>query len=480
MTTKECSSCTTTNPVSANFCRRCGCRFPEHTKPGVSQKCHIDSFAVTTQSNGKFLVEWNAVNADKVIINGQDVTGLNKLVVTVRGSQTILLRAENATSFDIKESNVVYDSQIIYKDKIVEKKVISRVNITLKKILILFIAISAISIYYAYQLEDANYKGRRYLSEVFGYKPYLWVNGADTCRMVHIKANGESVKFDIKTNASEYEILDLPNWCTLNKNDSTFTIMATKNTQSDRTAAVRVKTNDNEIIISLIQAKYKPQRLLVNNRKVVNSNLSASSGRITYQVSTDADNYDITSLSPWFKVIAKGPNSFTIKYEENTSMDLERKGKFKVNAGGMEVSINLIQTYAKKITGQIKDVTVEHNVIKDGVVGMKILLDLSVQNMKGIEGVCAVYFYYQDGRTVKDKNQRYYTNSGDAAAHTIINPIYDSSLYTDLEIFMPYNELEVGPGKHDLKFYCIVWERSSSQSNIVAQSQYYHFTLTNN
>ena len=76
--------------------------------------CHIENFAIKKQSNGKFLVEWNAINADKVTINGRDVTGQNRFIATVKDSQMILLRVDNTTSFDVKEVNVVYDSQTIY------------------------------------------------------------------------------------------------------------------------------------------------------------------------------------------------------------------------------------------------------------------------------------------------------------------------------------------------------------------------------
>lgn len=392
MTTKECSSCKTSNPVSANFCRKCGHRFPEHTKPGKSQMCHIENFSIKKQSNGKFLVEWDAINADRVTLNGIDVTGGNKFIATVKGSQTISLRAENATSYDEKEANVVYDSQTVYKDKIVEKKVVSATNVTAIIFLILFMAISASSLYYAYQLEDYNYNGDRYLSDVFGYKPYLMVNGSNADRTVEVPAQGASLMYDINTNASEYEVLDLPNWCTLEKSGSHFIIKAIKNRQSERTANIRVKTK----------------------------------------------------------------------------------------AEGMEVKINLTQA-AEKITGEIKDITVEYDVFKDGVKGMKILVDFSVENMKGIDGYCAVYFYYENGNKVMDKNQKYTATDGHAATHTTIKPGYHPiTVYTDLEIFMPYNELEVGSGKHNLKFCCILWENSSSSANSIAQSQYYSFTLTNN
>ena len=211
---------------------------------------------------------------------------------------------------------------------------------------------------------------------------------------------------------------------------------------------------------------------------MVDSNLSAASGQITYKVATDADSYEVTSLSSWFKVIAQGTESFTISYEENPKRT-ERTDWFKVKAEGMEVKINLTQA-AQKITGEIKDITVEHNVFKDGVKGMKILVDFSVQNMKGIDGSCAVYFYYENGNRVKDSNGSYATSDNQAATHKTIKPSYDNSSYTDVEIFMPYNELEVGTGKHSLKFYCKIWEYSTSSAVSVTQSQYYSFTLTNN
>ena len=153
MTSKECPSCKTSNPESASYCRKCGTRFPEHTKPGKSHMCHIENFAIKKQSNGKFLVEWNAINADKVTINGRDVTGQNRFIATVKDSQMILLRVDNTTSFDVKEVNVVYDSQTIYKDKVVERTVTSATNVVTIILLIVFIIISAFSLHYAYRLE---------------------------------------------------------------------------------------------------------------------------------------------------------------------------------------------------------------------------------------------------------------------------------------------------------------------------------------
>ncbi len=490
MTTKECSSCKTANPIYASFCRKCGHRFPEHTKPGGNNMCHIENFSVKRQINDKFIVEWNAVNADKITLNGSNVTGYNKYTVTIKGSQIITLRAENSISSDVKESHVVYDSQIIYKDKIVKKNVPSETSIHIIIWLTVFVLLSMILVWYAYRLEDNNYNGTKCLSAVFGYKPYLMINGETNDRTVIIPAQGAALIYDIKTNADKYEIQNIPDWCVVDKNNLNFVINVPKNKLIKRNANIIVKTEDDNITLHLQQDLFKPQQLLVNDKREVYSHISSSSGQLTYQVSTDADEYEIAYLSPWFKVVYKDQNSFTIAYEKNPYPAV-RENFFKVKVDGIEVKINLIQssasnnTYVKKTstikektvkekTGEIKDITIEHNVYKNGVKGMKIYVDATLRNMKGVEGSCAVYFYYKDGTKVKDKNKKYYTSDGDAATHVSIKPDSDIKVYTDLEIFMPYNELEVGAGKHELKFYCILWEKSSS----IAQSQFYNFILT--
>lgn len=478
MTTKECSSCKTSNPVSANFCRKCGHRFPEHTKPGKSQMCHIENFSIKKQSNGKFLVEWNAINADKVILNGRDVIGKNKFIATVNGSQTISLRAENAISYDEKEANVVYDSQTVYKYKIVEKKVVSATNVTAIIFLILFMAISAYSLYYAYQLEDRNYNGDRYLSDVFGYKPYLMVNGSNADRTVEVPAQGTALMYDINTNASEYDVLDLPNWCTLEKDSSSFIIQASKNRLKERKADVKIRTAKDSMIIHLKQNVYKPSMLLVNNETSVETHLGALSGSVTYQIETDAVDYDIKSLPSWITVTSKSINSFTISYSENTSNDYYREGQLVVAAEGMKSMITIKQS-AKNITGKFKNIDIQHTT-KDGIKGIKVLADFTLNNMCGVDGQYAVYFYHTDGSKVLGNNKQYCTADGHVATSKSIKPRYVGSSYTAQELFIPYNEIITTKGKHNLMLHCVIWEFSNANAVKVIQSQDYSFTLTNN
>ena len=130
------------------------------------------------------------------------------------------------------------------------------------------------------------------------------------------------------------------------------------------------------------------------------------------------------------------------------------------------------------ISGEIKDITVEHNVYNGDVKGMNILVDFDVRGMKGIDGKLSAYFYYQDGNKLMDTNQKYNAEDGHTAASVTFKPGYDIATYTDYKIFMPYSELEVGAGEHHLKFICNIWEYSSGSANKVAISQYVNFKLT--
>jgi hypothetical protein len=149
-----------------------------------------------------------------------------------------------------------------------------------------------------------------------------------------------------------------------------------------------------------------------------------------------------------------------------------------ITEGKEELLSFVLQPKPVGISGEIKDVTLEHNVYKDGVKGMNILVDFDVRGMKGLDGKCSAYFYYQDGGKVMDTNQKYDTTDGQAAVSVSFKSSYDNSTYTDYKIFMPYSELEVGTGEYHLKVTCTLWEYSSGSAKKVASSKYVNFKFT--
>jgi hypothetical protein len=95
---------------------------------------------------------------------------------------------------------------------------------------------------------------------------------------------------------------------------------------------------------------------------------------------------------------------------------------------------------------------VDYDITEEGQKGMRIHLKFSAYGMKDMDGFVAVYFEYNDevGGYVKDKNQKYNSTAGDAALYKAIKPAYDPADYNDLQLFMPYNELDLEPGEYDI------------------------------
>ena len=89
----------------------------------VDYRCSIKNFSVKKQTDDRFLVLWDTLNANKVTLNDKDVTGQKKSILTINGSLNVVLRAENTTSSDTKECFIVNELQTIVTEKIIEKEV---------------------------------------------------------------------------------------------------------------------------------------------------------------------------------------------------------------------------------------------------------------------------------------------------------------------------------------------------------------------
>jgi hypothetical protein len=96
--------------------------------------------------------------------------------------------------------------------------------------------------------------------------------------------------------------------------------------------------------------------------------------------------------------------------------------------------------------------TVDYKAKENNQDGMMIHLKFAVHNMKDSLAYIAVFFMFNDyhGSALKDSNQQYYSSGGDVALFKDIKPGFDPANYDDLQIFMPYTELDLGPGNYDL------------------------------
>ena len=104
-----------------------------------------------------------------------------------------------------------------------------------------------------------------------------------------------------------------------------------------------------------------------------------------------------------------------------------------------------------KPSAEFEKIWVDYNVREEGRLGMRIHVKFSVYNMKDVDSYLAVYFEKADGTRLTSANRKYSSTDGQTAVFRALKPGYDDTIYKDLEVFMPYDELKLTNGKYDLK-----------------------------
>lgn len=126
----------------------------------------------------------------------------------------------------------------------------------------------------------------------------------------------------------------------------------------------------------------------------------------------------------------------------------------------------------------IKSVETQHNVVQNGQKGMNIIVNYSVEGMKGKTGDLNAYFYFEDGTPLKDGNKSsvpcYGTYGGSVVVGKQFTPRYDDVAMSST-LFMPYDELHLRKGKFSLKYYCAIFDDEMKQQ---ATSDWRYFTFT--
>lgn len=303
------------------------------------------------------------------------------------------------------------------------------------------------------------------------YASYLRVNSNTSSESLNFSSGYDSETVSVTTDG-EYEIEELPSWCSIsNQTKNSFTLSCSNNSStSSRSGSFSVTAGEYSVRVNVSQAG-KASYLSVNGSSSTQYyDVSASSQTKTFNVSS-SDSYYVRNLPSWCSVTNKYSGSFGLKINANKSS--YRSDWFTVECGGKSVRIYIRQAANTAPTGEIHKVWVDHNVYEDGVKGMRVHVKFSVYGMKGKSGQCALYFYDNQGESLRDINQRYRTSNGNVATHDDFTPGYENTIYNDFDVFMPNSELHI-TRSGSYKFYVIVWYGQKK----LAESSWVGFTYT--
>jgi hypothetical protein len=102
-------------------------------------------------------------------------------------------------------------------------------------------------------------------------------------------------------------------------------------------------------------------------------------------------------------------------------------------------------------SAKLEKLWVDYNVRENGRLGMRIHAKFSVYDLKGVDSQLAIYFEKADGTKLKSTARKFSSKDGQVAVFRALKPGFDDTVYSDLDVFMPYDELKLGRGKYDLK-----------------------------
>jgi hypothetical protein len=120
-----------------------------------------------------------------------------------------------------------------------------------------------------------------------------------------------------------------------------------------------------------------------------------------------------------------------------------------------------------------------HNVTVNGKKGMRIHTSFTVNY--GLDNPCKLiaYFYYddEDAEPLESGDPKYRTSEGKVSVSTNFTPKYDPAFYKDLQLFIPYDALNMESGDvYDLKFYLALYDQNGQR--FFGKSTWYKFKLT--
>lgn len=128
------------------------------------------------------------------------------------------------------------------------------------------------------------------------------------------------------------------------------------------------------------------------------------------------------------------------------------------------------------VWSNLQDVHIDYNVTEEGKLGMRIKQSFLIYNAQGKQCIMSVYFHNAEtDEPLKDHNGVKASADGHVAAFTYFTPNYQNTQYTDLSVFMPYDELELGSGNFRLKCYVAIFDDKVKQ---ISTGGWQYFTFT--
>lgn len=322
-----------------------------------------------------------------------------------------------------------------------------------------------------------------------------WINKCNEALTPRLSVSNSNLSFSASGGTQSITVSSNRSWSLGATNSQMFSVSYYGNTITVRCYENTGTSSRNDYFIVRATDGSKSVRVNVS-QNAAQTSLSVSKTSISCSASGTTEYITVYSSTAWQIEYASGTmysvtrngNTLTVKINANsTSTSRNDYFNVKTSDGRFTQKISLSQTgritvqnstptsyQITQMRARINSVRVEHNVMKDGVRGMRIHVNFDCYNMRNFKGWCIAWFYNADGTSMKNYSASAYANSNyNVGVWDTFVPGYDSTGYSDYVLFIPNSAI---PGRgQNLYFQVCIQEYSTGKS--LCASSYQYFSL---
>ncbi len=127
------------------------------------------------------------------------------------------------------------------------------------------------------------------------------------------------------------------------------------------------------------------------------------------------------------------------------------------------------------VTAKVVRVWVDYNVTVDGKKGMRVHVNFEVTGLKGVDSKLTARVQKTNGDYLLSRNSLYSNDDGELEANFSMKPGYETTVYKDADLFLPYNEIKITKGVWDLKLDI---DLNYKDGDLIQHLQHYEFQFT--
>ncbi len=126
----------------------------------------------------------------------------------------------------------------------------------------------------------------------------------------------------------------------------------------------------------------------------------------------------------------------------------------------------------------IQNINSEFDQVYNDAVGLLIDVHFEVKGLKGVPSQCVAFFYWDSSKeALNDYDDSYRSGNGKIATSDNFTPNYDNTVFNSFKLFLPYEQLHLAEGVHELCYTVAIFDADGKQ---ITTSNYIPFTLTQN